>query len=1338
MDLTNNASHTEVMNLLTNQTFGQSIGRSGNQTLGLDLTNNASHTEVMNLLTNQTFGQSMDRTQNQTFNKSHTEVMNILTDMSDSSDGGPVSSSSSLPHHIPPIPPIPQSFSQPQPSPPPSPSRRSLFKRGHKEHKDPDSVRGSNSLKLLPKKIRAGLPFGNGIHRSSSRASLASPTVETDSIHGQPSKPKTRRSQDTLRSFASVIRRPSLDLLRTATNESDRPSVDSPIDNKANSVRSILRDPNTPGTGQNVRFFARDAFKVISPDESTEEAFLSPPSQVHAPDHSSFVDRLNQLGSSHASTPIARVSSPPSKSRPSLNGLFAPLDESSPNDSTKNASGTRQTPSGSSSEFMSLSGVIAPPDFNANGSLDMDRPADHLAHPPGLSFDVGSPLLDSAIDLDFLVSGVDDGEGRVTSTPFKPSSKSAKWKEKEREESIKEEEEEESKQEEREVNLNARAITPIVVDETIFHARERQPVFSPPLHERSQSFSFGQTVFHSMGRDSPAYPSNDKIRPSEDGSANSPPSIPASSIGRHRSRALSDTVFQSMLRATSPMLEKHRASAPEADINDESSADLQIYASPSEPDPFNANANTYYTPQTMIPTTPPSGMPRHTRKTSKEESLIYSLQAQLTLRTDLCSQYEADLRAKDEMVDLLGKKVADFEKQENQRKGALRQWKKKVQELERAVRLLEEEVDTSRQESMERSVMDEASGEALRMLHRQIASLEKEKKDWVEKETTMKGEVETLETLVKERSAEVMSLKEMLWTKDESEKELDSRLQEAKEQIDMLGNVSLVGIDEEELRRLAEREQKVQEERQAYRVAEMNWEQERAEMMMKLETTRVEKAKVEEQLDSLQQQVKSREEELDVMKSELEAQWGHTETASDRIKELQQAQKNAEEEAARVRREQEEIVQERDELAQRCEEFEQRVNSLEIDWNESENKKHELECEVHELWDEKEALEKEREEFEKKLSEERNRSEDLNATIQQCEERIAQLEQEHHFGGEDVARLQADIRQRDEQIAQYSEKVRAQEIEVENLHDEIGTLKREHEHVLNDLNEHSRALKEATGSGSETRRQLQELVRQKADAEDDLKSHRERNESLKNEMERLRKHLHDLQQESADKEVKIVQLTKQHGQDKEDIQGLNIALDAKQQELELYKRKAGVKSSSSSSVPPSSSTSRVLHRRESSSLFDGTPASTRPPSRATSVVSDSGSNKGEKVSALGRSNRINSISGTSTTGSAIKIGKREGSVGSMGPPPALKRPSLSSATPTPAPRPGSVTSRVKSPTGAAAAAPTRRVVSGTSKTRPNVMSPTSSVSGESSEKENVRSPGSDKTVRRRVMVPVPT
>ena len=677
---------------------------------------------------------------------------------------------------------------------------------------------------------------------------------------------------------------------------------------------------------------------MSSPEDSMGENFFSPFSQVDgdAYDPVAFVDRLNQLGSSHTSTPMSKASSPvpAPRPRPALDGIFS-------------------TPADSEGDLdISMSGPAEPPNFNANGSLDTDRPT------AGLNLDIDSPLLDddSAVDLDFLVTGVvDSDEGKMTSTPFiKSGPKNGKRQEKER----KEEERKRKKE---------RAATPPDEDETIYHSIERKPVFSPPLHERSQSFSFGQTVFQSMSKKTPSS-RDDKTDSVGKGSGNA--SFSARE-GRRRSggggrgrryRASSDTVFQPMTRASSPTLDKKRELAtPEIDIHDESSVNLQSYTSATEPDPFNANANTYYTPQTMIPTTPPAGAPRHVRKTSKEENLIYSLQAQLTLQTEICSQFEADLRAKDEMVELLGKRLADMEKQENQRKSALKQWKNKVQELERAVRILEEEVDTSRQESMERSVMDEASGEALRMLHRQIAGLEKEKKDWEDREKVIMTEIGTLEALMKERLAEVVNLKEMLWKKDESEKELVDRLKEAREEIDTLGNMSVGGVDEDELRRLTEeREEKAQEERRVYRVAEMNWEQEKAELVVKLESVQVEKTQVEEQLHSLRQEFKVKNEEYDIMKSELEAQWKHTEVASDKMRDLQQARKRLEEEIARTRREKEEVAQERDELAQRCDEVEQRANHLENDWNGSENKKHEIECELHEVWDEKEDLEKER------------------------------------------------------------------------------------------------------------------------------------------------------------------------------------------------------------------------------------------------------------------------------------------------------------------------------------------------------------------------------------------
>ena len=82
---------------------------------------------------------------------------------------------------------------------------------------------------------------------------------------------------------------------------------------------------------------------------------------------------------------------------------------------------------------------------------------------------------------------------------------------------------------------------------------------------------------------------------------------------------------------------------------------------------------------------------------------------------------------------------------------------------------------------------------------------------------------------------------------------------------------------------------------------------------------------------------------------------------------------------------------------------------------------------------------------------------------------------------------------------------------------------------------------------------MEVLIRQKAEADVEMRTAKDRVGALKDEVERLRRQVHELQQESADKEVKMLQVTKQRAQDKEDLQGLNIALDSKQQELELVR-----------------------------------------------------------------------------------------------------------------------------------------------------------------------------------------
>lgn len=365
-----------------------------------------------------------------------------------------------------------------------------------------------------------------------------------------------------------------------------------------------------------------------------------------------------------------------------------------------------------------------------------------------------------------------------------------------------------------------------------------------------------------------------------------------------------------------------------------------------EPDPFSAHATTYYTPQTMIPLTPPKGSNKHMRKTSKEESIIISLQTELALRSELCSQYEADLKARDELVEILSKKLSDVEKEDSKRRSALRSWKKKVQELERMCRSLEEAVDHSKQESMERSIMDEASGEALRMLHRQIASLEREKGEWAKREHQLVEQVDTLEDLVKARTEDVQSLNEALWNREERDRAINQELQATKEEMDIMNDISVATFNDDALKKLMmERET---EETQRLQFIEIELRQEIEELNMQSEGIAVEKGRLEETLEQMEEQLKAKDEEFATLKAELEAQWEHTEKASDKMDAL--------------RKEREEVEQERDALKADLAEMETRMSNLETEWNESENKRNEFEAELQEIWNVKEALEKEHEE----------------------------------------------------------------------------------------------------------------------------------------------------------------------------------------------------------------------------------------------------------------------------------------------------------------------------------------------------------------------------------------
>ena len=612
------------------------------------------------------------------------------------------------------------------------------------------------------------------------------------------------------------------------------------MDGGYGSLRSILRDRNTPATGQSVRFFSRDAYRVMTPDGSaTSEQDESP-----LPDNL----RLDE-GNPHAEL---SPSGSRFRNRVRVQDLFLPVQN------------TTSPPVSPSTVAQSLGSMMPLPPPEVTNIFDMSQ-----RDLPPIAANSAASLLDDAVEMFETDQSMEDETQHVpqqlTSSPTV-------------------------------------VLPPKEVNQTEYHSMETSKA---SLLDRSHSFSFGQTVFHPMP----------KVN-SKPGALDNAPAIEPS---QGRNRAVSESMFHMLSRSNKSL---------ESDINDPSPATIVLYSAtsanpasklsppPLEPDPFRVNATTFYTPGTLLPPSPPTAITGHARRPSKEEDLIWSLRTQLALQQELCAQYEVDLGARDALLSVLTQRAETAEKENEKRRGVVRGWKRKVQELERLCRNLEQEVDRSREESMERSVMDEASGEALRQLHRQIAGLEREKGELV------RNSLVFLDPPAKDKELEdeIATLREELLQRDEIERELQEDLRTAREQVELLNTVGALD-DESRIVNIAT----ASEEQERHRLAEEEWEEERKALSQETEEATGALAK--------------KEEEMAVLREELEVQWKNTERAGESIAQLKE---------------------ERNVLQSEVIALEAKIDSMELEWNDADNRRSEAENTLQEVFVEKETLEQEK------------------------------------------------------------------------------------------------------------------------------------------------------------------------------------------------------------------------------------------------------------------------------------------------------------------------------------------------------------------------------------------
>ncbi|KAH9964889.1 hypothetical protein BC827DRAFT_1127002 [Russula dissimulans] len=991
----------------------------------------------------------------------------------------------------------------------------------------------------------------NGVFRRLSRSGkrdTAEPSKASSTLKLPLLLPKKVKSQISLHTNASF--NTTSDSARFALTDAMRPSMEStrpetPMDGGYSSLRSILRDRNTPATGQSVRFFARDAYRVMTPEGSaTSEQGDSPIPEHHHLNDTNPQAQLSPSGSRHRH-----------RLRVSVQDLFPP------------AHGASSPPTSPSIVPQSLGSMMPIPPPEITNIFDMSQ-----RDLPPITANAAAPLLDDAVEIFETDQSMDDETQQIP----RPSP--------------------------------TIALSPKEGNQTVYHSVE---VSRAPSHDRSHSFSFGQTVFHPMPKANPGALGNAALFEPSPG----------------RNRAVSESMLS-------------RIKNPESDINDPNLAAIMLYASPaergfnlspppSEPDPFRANATTFYTPGTLLPPSPPTAVVGHARKPSKEEDQIWSLRTQLALQQELCAQYEVDLGARDALVSVLNQRVENAEKENEKRRGVVRGWKKKVQELERLCRNLEEEVDRSREESMERSIMDEASGEALRQLHGHIAGLEREKGELVRNSLIIMDP----SARIKEMEEEIAKLREELHERDETERGLQEDLRTAQEQIELLNAVGAID-DESRIVGIAA----ASEEQERHLQAEEEWEEERKMLRYQAEEATTALAK--------------KEAELVVLRDELEAQWKNTERTGERMTKIEE---------------------ERNVLQSEVVALEAKIESMELEWNDADNRRSEAENAMQEVFTEKEMVEHEKAQVTSLSCLPFHSSSCINvaelAGLRQHADGLTSIQQELKLAHDSVARLEQDIQQRDAELEGLAHRIVAHEDEAEEARAELVTLKREHARTTD---EHRRAIADLTTRAEGTQAELGAAVQGKDDADAVVGSLRERIGTLEAELEKQKKQIRDLQTESANREVQIAQMEKQRERDREDLQGLNIALDSKQQELELMKRRINVKSTTGTTPAPS----KVGHtRRESTTLSP--PIASRPVSRLSDASKDmpkagkaaESPSTTARVTALGKSVRINSTATTPpSTASNNKVPtpttvKPTRTIeGSMGPPPVRQRASLSTTT----------------------------------------------------------------------------
>lgn len=308
---------------------------------------------------------------------------------------------------------------------------------------------------------------------------------------------------------------------------------------------------------------------------------------------------------------------------------------------------------------------------------------------------------------------------------------------------------------------------------------------------------------------------------------------------------------------------------------------------------------------------------------SEDESVLRQLHTRLSLLNELVGQFQTDILARDELVELLTKQLHTLEEEDVKKRELLKAWKLKVLELDNVCQALQEEVDDSKEVTLG----------ILEALRTRVSELIKEKEEWKSQDALYKEKIATLEGLVEGLSTEKNENAVKLTTAQEEGRQ---KLQAEKEVLHAeTHRYKQLGLD---------RQQEMEEERKRHMIAQKEWEEHRSQLTDQVENLTAEKLSLRREVDRLREGLAASDERVEATRKELEAQRRHVETDAEQM-----------EVSEKHRRE---IEEERNALRADVDELTRKINTMEVEWTTSENQKLGLEHNAQNLLRAQERLEK--------------------------------------------------------------------------------------------------------------------------------------------------------------------------------------------------------------------------------------------------------------------------------------------------------------------------------------------------------------------------------------------